>query len=268
MNELGEKGVSAVVHYATVKNPGRGNIHSSKWYSVLYPDSRDGFISNGMFEREWPCELPTPELVTGVHGCSLRKRQIRKLKIGSATKVKSGDFISFWLPFYSSPWQRLLISARLRDALQESSLTGFSFLPVAGSDASGESLLLESGACASDSTDWFQWIIEGRSEPRPIDDFVSVQRADGKDRCNICGRHIGDPQLQPLIGENLLDGSADLQVCDEFQLPDGKRMLDTDGRLFASSRFVEFCLQRKFKGLSTLTGRAPSFSAMYLGPAV
>lgn len=268
MGELRSRGIEPVVHYATVKNPPRTNIHSVKWYGVMHPDSSKGFISEGMFENEWPCELPTPELVTGVRGCSLRKKQIRKLKIGRPDEIRRDDFISASLPFYSFPWQRLVVSARLRDALGESGLSGFSFLPVAGPDASAQDLLLESGLCQTDSADWFQMIIEGRAQPRPIDDFIPVKRADGKRECRICGRQTGEPQLQPLFGEDLLSAGADIQVCEDFELPDGTRVMNADGGLYASSRFVEFCLREKFKGLSSLTGRAPHFTALYLGPAV
>lgn len=268
VGKLKALGIEPVVHYATVKNPARHNVHSTRWYGVLYPDSSDGFISDGMFSDEWPCELPTPELVTGVHGCSLGKKQIRKLQIDRASKVRSGDFISAWLPFFSFPWQRLVVSARLRDALLGSGLTGFFFLPVAGPDAPAEEVMLESGLCATDSTEWFQLIIEGRTKPRPINDFIPAKRADGKRSCTICGRQTGEPQLQPLFSEDLLNRTADLQICDEFRMPDGRHVMNVDGGLIASSRFVEFCLDGKFKGLSSLTGRAPSFSAMYFGPAV
>lgn len=267
VSELSSRGIDPVVHYATAKNPPLNEIHSAKWYGVMHPDSSEGFISDRMYENEWPCELPTPELATGVHGCSLRKKQIRKLKIGCSGKIRRDDFISAWLPFYSFLWQSLVVSARLKDALQKSGLTGFSFLPVAGPTASAQDLLLENGVCGTDSADWFQMIIDGRAQPRPIDGMVPVRRADGKHECRICGRSTGEPQLQPLFDEVLLS-AADIQVCEDFELPDGTRVMNTEGGLYASSRFVEFCVRGKFKGLSSLQGRAPSFTALYFGPAV
>lgn len=267
--KLREMGMPPVLEYGTVRNPSADNIGSVNWYSVLYPDSGDGFITQGMFENEWPCGLPTPERVTGVHGCSLRKRQLRKLKVGQRDKIKSSDFLSASSPFYSFPWQKLVITARLRDALLDSGFSGFSFLPIAGEKASAEDMLLEVGSCSTDSKEWFQWVIDARAHPKPITDFISVKRADGRQDCSICGRKTGDAQRTPLFEERLLDSAADVQVCDEFVLPDGQRIMnDFGGELLASGRFVEFCVRNKFKGLSTLKGRAPSFVALYFGPAL
>lgn len=265
---LREMGQPPVFEYGTVGNPSSDNVASVKWYSVLYPESSEGFDAEGMFEKEWPCELPTPERVAGVRGCSLRKRQVQKLAVRPGAQIKSADFISAWLPFFSFPWQALIVTSRLRDALGNSDLRGFSFLPVAGPGASDEDRLLETGANRTDSADLFQLVIEGRTKPRTISDFLSVERADGKRDCTLCGRRTGDPQQSPLYEEGTFDSTADIQICEEFELPSGQRIPNTDGELIASSRFVEFCVAGKFKGLSALAGRAPSFSALYLGPAV
>lgn len=270
VQELRAMGMPPVLEYGTISNPSADNIDSVKWYSVLYPESDDGFITQGMFENEWPCELPTPEFLTGVHGCSLRKRQVRKIKVGRSGRIKPADFLSAATPFYAFPWQKLVITARLRDALQGSGLAGFSFLPVAGERASAEEALLEAGSCSTDSPEWFQWVIDGRSHPRPITDFIPIQRPlDGRQDCSICGRRIGDAQRTPLFEESVLDEKTDVQVCDEFRLPDGRRIMnDFGGELIASNRFVEFCIKNKFKGLSTLKGGAPNFLALYFGPSV
>lgn len=256
-----------VFDYTCYENPSGEGLHSIPMYGVGVHIQSWGFSAREMFERQFACELPKAEPVIGYDaGCGVRKVQRRKLQIVDPRRVKVGDVIEPYVDPLVLGWQLLVVSARFCEILLRSGMSGFEFLPVAGPDARAADLLLSSGNCASDSKDHFQWVITGRSKPIPIREFAVLRGP-----CGVCGRAVGSDEpyhLSQPLSRSIFEGGPDVQVCDELNLPDDRRVMCLDGNLFVSSRFVEICVREKFRGLSSLKGRAPSFAALYFGEPV
>jgi len=264
---LRRSGVEPVIDYHLRSNPSPKNVHAVPWYLAGVHLQSDGFSAREAFEHQRECGLPKPEPVIGHDaGCGLRKAQRRKLQLVDARRVRVGDVIEPLVEPLVLSWQLLVVSRRFRDAMMRSGLTGFAFLPIAGPDAAPAELSLDSGNCASDTPDYFQWVIFGRTRPVGVQDFVASHR-----ECRRCGRVDGDSQpyyvSQPMKPA-WFEPAKDVQACTELEVRDGRRFMCLSGNFFVSSRLVELCLREKFRGLTGLTGRAPSFTALYFGEAL
>jgi hypothetical protein len=260
--------IEVVLDYRNLSNPSVANIHSEGWYSGSIDVQSEGFVGGNLFLNQLQCNLPKPDPVIGHDaGCGLRKKQLLKLQVSQSKRIKASDVLEPCIDPLVWSWQVLVVSSRFREALIDSGMTGFSFLPIAGERASSKDLLLSSGSCASDSNDWFQWVIHGRTKPIPIRDFIGGKRGS----CEICGRISGDAQpyylSQPLKPDNF-DTRMDVQICENLELPNSKKIMCTEGRLILSSKFVELCVKERFRGLTGLKGNSACFSAIYLGPTV
>lgn len=261
---LRHSGIEPVTDYACHANPSREQLHSISMYGVGIHAQSWGFEARGIFDRQLDCDLPKPAPLIGHDaGCGVRKVQRRKLQIVDPRKIKKADVFEPYVDPLVLGWQLLVVSSRFREVLQGSGMTGFEFLPVAGPTASPHELLLSSGDCASDAPDCFQWVIAGRSKPIPIREFRPVRGP-----CGVCGRLVGGDEpyhLSQPLSESIFEAGPDVQVCDELNLPDDRRVMCLDGNLFVSSRFVDLCVREKFRGFSSLKGKAPNFVGLYFG---
>jgi hypothetical protein len=254
-----------ILDYQLLQNPGIADVHAVPMYSAKARIQSEGFSALNIFEDQTSCGLPKQAPLLGhTAGCGLRKKQLYKLQITNPSRIKDGDVIEPHIAPFVLHWQTLVVSARFRETLLASDLSGFEFLPIAGPNASFDELRLTGEKAESDSQDWFQWVITGRTRPIPIQEFTPLRGA-----CARCGASSGFAQpyyLSQPLDLNHFSGGGDIQVNEVLELPDGSVVMSTDGHLFASSRFVEVCLRRKFKGLTGLAGRAACFSALYFGP--
>ena len=231
---------------------------------VGLPENSPGFFVGEIFAGQFDCDLPIPAPGIGHDsGCGIRKTQTRKLQLLERRRAKDADVILPHVESLVQGWQLLVVSARFREAALAKGLSGLNYLPISGPKACAEDRLLSSGSCASDTADYFQCAITGRSKPLPIRDFT-VKRGP----CGICGSVVGKDEpyrLSQPLAATLFAGDPDIQACDELALPGGRTIGCLDGHVFVSSRFLELCLREKFRGFSSWSGRAPNFTALYFG---
>lgn len=267
IERMRREGVEVVLDYKTRKNPSLADVHSVPFYSANVRIQSDGFLAGVMFRDQLRCGVPNAnEAFARYAGCGFQKTQLRKLQIDKRKRTKVGDVIGPYVDLSVWPWQVLVVSSRFRDVMIRSEMTGFSFLPIAGPDANPDELLLSSGPCKSDSSDWYQWVITGRTRPIPIRDFTHVRGA-----CEVCGQLFGEAQpyyLSQPVPLNRFDENDDIQICEQLEMPNGKQITWSASHLFVSSRFVELCVKEKFRGLTGLAGNSACFSALYFGPSL
>lgn len=254
--------IEPVLDYQTVKNPTLVDVHSVGWYAGCVNKQSNGFFAGDMFENQQICGLSKPSPVMGHDaGCGIRKKQLRKLKISHPKLIKKADVIVPYIDPLVPAWQVLVVSARFRDCLLNSDFSGFEFFPISELRATSEESLLCNGPSSSDSRDWFQWVITGRTRPIPIKDFIF-----SRERCQYCNRSVGHAQpyyLSQPLPIKFFD--ADVQVCEELSLADGSYIKSDQDHLIVNSRFVELCVKEKFVGFTGLNGNSACFNAIYSG---
>jgi hypothetical protein len=264
LGDLRQRGIEPVLDYHVPRNPTPARVHSVPYYLMGADRKSSAYLSGSLFEQQYSCCLPKPAPLMGHDaGCGLRKRQVKKLQLAEAGGLGLDDVVEAVVDPLTHPWQAIVVSARFRDALMASDLRGFGFLPISGPKASPEDRLIEARDCNSDLADCFQWVIFGQAKPIPISEF-SLRRGP----CSVCTVVIGHEEpyrfSQPL-SPALFAGDADVLVSNDVVLPSGQVQSTINGSAIASSRFVEFSVREKFRGLSRLSGRAPHFTALYFG---
>ena len=193
------------------------------------------------FENQMACDYPVGhEVIIGNKGCGRWKKQITLFRLAKKPgRVPTRDFFKFWAGPQLPDSRIWGISAKAREAILQSGITGCEIQPILSYE--GEAL-----------SNIYQLTITGETYYA----FPTEERNSDLKPCSICGY---TPPLNwfklfhsaPSIIPDKFFSEKDLQICDRI-LVEGKELrgFALCPLLFASEKFVRMCKENGLKGLS------------------